>query len=175
MEMNFSEILWISLIGMLIISLPYVYHLIKYKKQEKASTESFQEFASSRQLVLHKVQKWRNHYMLGLDLKQNILVYSRFGHYPTQMTIDLNEVDHTSVDAHYEEVHIGKSKMKKLGYLDILFHFKDHSRPAKSITIFDERQIRMVADETFIAENWVSTLNQHLKSSEGRADLRLAM
>lgn len=175
MEMNFSGILWISLIVVLIISLPYLYHLIKFSKKEKVNAESLQEFTSARKLVLDKVQKWRNHYMLGLDLKQNVLVYCRFGSYPAQMTINLNEVDHASVDAHYEVVNVGKSKLRRLGYLDILLHFKERNKPAKSITIFDERQIRIVADEPFIAEKWVSTLNQHLKASEGRTDLRLAV
>lgn len=175
MELNISGILWVSLSVLLLTSLPYLIHFVKYKKQEKASTESFQEFASTRNLVLDKVQKWRNHYMLGLDLKQNILVYCRFGHYPAQMTINLNEVDHATIDAHYEEAIAGKSKFKKLGYLDILLHFKDHRKPAKSLTVYDERQIRMVSDEPFIAENWVWIINHQLKSVENKTELRLAM
>lgn len=175
MEMNFPGLLWIALIGVLVMSVPYIFHLINSRRQEKVGSESFQEFTSARKLVLDKVQKWRNHYMLGLDLKQNILVYCRFGTYPAQMTINLDEVDHTSIDAHYEEVHVGKSRLKKLEYLDILLHFKDRSKPTKSITIFDERQIRTIMDEPFIAENWVLTLNRHLKSSEDNSGLRLAM
>lgn len=175
MEINFTGLLWIALFGVLVMSVPYIYHLISSRRQEKVSSESFQEFTSTRKLVLDKVQKWRNHYMLGLDLKQNILVYCRFGNYPAQMTINLNEVDHTSLDAHYEEVQVGKSKLKKLEYLDILLHFKDRSKPTKSITIYDERQIRSIMDETFIAENWVLTLNRHLNSSADNSMLRLAM
>ncbi|OOG77107.1 hypothetical protein [Algoriphagus sp. A40] len=175
MEMNFQGVLWILLIGILVASVPYLIHLVKARRQEKDLSESFQEFSSTRKLVLDKVQKWRNHYMLGLDLKQNILVYCRFGNYPAQMTINLNEVDHTSIDAHYEEVIYGKSKLKKLEYLDILLHFKDRNKPTKSITIFDERQIRRMVDEQFIAENWVLTLNRHLNSSEDNSKLRLAM
>lgn len=113
--------------------------------------------------------------MLGLDLNQNVLVYCRYGYYPQQLHINLSEVDHASVDARYEEVHVGKSKMKKLGYMDILLHFKDHSRPAKSLTIYDEGQIRNVADEPFIAENWVWTINQQIKSADDRSAFRLAM
>ena len=175
MEMNFPGLLWIALIGILVMSVPYIFHLIISRRQEKVGSESFQEFASSRKLVLDKVQKWRNHYMLGLDLKQNILVYCRFGTYPAQMTVNLDEVDHTSIDAHYGEVHVGKSRLKKLEYLDILLHFKDRSKPTKSITIFDERQIRTIMDEPFIAENWVLTLNRLLKPSEDNSRLRLAM
>jgi hypothetical protein len=175
MEMNFPGLLWIALIGVLVLSVPYIVHLINSRRQEKVGSESFQEFTSARKLVLDKVQRWRNHYMLGIDLKQNILVYCRFGTYPAQMTINLDEVDHTSIDAHYEEVNVGKSRLKKLEYLDILLHFKDRSKPTKSITIFDDRQIRTIMDEPFIAENWVLTLNRHLKSSEDNSGLRLAM
>ncbi|GAB3223935.1 hypothetical protein J0A67_09995 [Algoriphagus aestuariicola] len=175
MEMNFPGGLWLPLVAMFVVSLPFLFHLINSRRQEKSGLESFQEFASTRKLVLDKVQRWRNHYMLGLDLKQNILVYCRFGYYPAQMTIPLDEVDHTSLDAHYEEVPVGKTKLKKLDYLDILLHFKDRSKPAKSITIFDQRQIRTMTDEHFIAENWVLTLNRHLKSSEDNSGLRLAM
>ncbi len=175
MEMNFPGILWIPLVGILAVSVPYIFHLVSSTRREKVRSESFQEFASTRKLVLDKVQKWRNHYMLGLDLKQNVLVYCRFGHYPAQMTIHLDEVDHTSIDAHYEEVIVGKSRLKKLEYLDILLHFKDRSKPPKSIAIFDERQIQRIVDEPFIAENWVSTLNRHLKYSPDRPNLRLAV
>lgn len=175
MELNFSDILWMSLSGMLVISLPFLYYLRKFKHQRSTSgTESSPEFPSTRQLALSKVQRWRNHYMLGLDLNQNVLVYHRYGHYPAQVTINLNEVDHTSIDAHYEDVMVGKSKLKKLGYLDILLHFKDSSRPAKSITIYDEGQIPKVADELYIADNWVSIINRHLKATEQKPMLRLA-
>ena len=175
MTLNITAILVIAMIGMLLISLPYLYHLFISERQKKTDPESFQEFTSTRKLVLDKVQKWRNHYMLGLDLKQNVLVYCRFGHYPAQMTVNLNEIDHASIDAHYEEPNMGKSKLKKLGYLVILLHFKDQSKAAKSITIFDERQIRTISDEPFIAENWVHTLNQHLKAGGDSPLLRLAM
>lgn len=175
MEMNFPGGLWLPLTAIVVVSLPFIVHFIQSRRQEKSSLESFQEFSSTRKLVLDKVQRWRNHYLLGLDLKQNMLVYCRFGYYPAQMTISLDEVDHTSLDAHYEEVAMGKSKLKKLEYLDILLHYKDSRKPAKSITIFDQRQIRTMTDELFIAENWVLTLNRHLKSSEDNSGLRLAM
>lgn len=174
MELNSSGILWMSLVGMLVISLPYLYHVVYNRLQEKTAVDYVQDSTSTRRLVLSKVQKWRNHYMLGLDIDQNVLVYHRFGHYPAQVSINLNEVDHTSIDVHYEDVIIGKSKLKKLGYLDILLHFKDSSRPAKSITIYDSGQIAKVADELYIADNWVSTINRHLKASEEKPMLRLA-
>jgi hypothetical protein len=173
MELNFSDILWMSLLGMLVISLPYLYYVLKSKEEKSAGTEARQDSISTRQLVLSKVQKWRNHYMLGLDPNQNVLVYQRYGNYPAEMTINLNEVDHTSIDIHYEDVTVGKSKVKKLGYLDILLHFKDSSRPAKSITIYDEEQIPRVADELFIADSWVSTINSQLKASEEKPMLQL--
>lgn len=175
MELNSTGVLWVSLIGLLFISLPYLYYLLKSRNQEKTSTETFQEFTNSRKLVLGKIQKWRNHYILGLDLDQNILVYCRYGYYPQQMHINLDEVDHTTIDARYEEVNVGKSKMKKLGYLDILLHFKDQSKPPKSLTIFDEGQIRNVVDEPFIAQNWVWIINQQIKSAADRSSFRLAM
>ena len=175
MEMNFPGSLWFPMIAIFVASLPFLFYFINSRRQETDVSESFQEFSSTRKLVLDKVHRWRNHYLLGLDLKQNVLVYCRFGHYPAQMTISLDEVDHTSLDAHYEEVTMGKSKLKKLEYLDILLHYKDRQKPAKSITIFDQRQIKSMTDELFIAENWVLTLNKHLKSSEDNSSLRLAI
>jgi len=174
MELNFTDILGMSLFGMLVISLPYLYYALKFRNTQSSDAESSQESISTRQLVLSKVQKWRNHYMLGLDPSQNVLVYHRYGHYPAEMTINLHEVDHTSIDIHYEDVTVGKSKKKKLGYLDILLHFKDSSRPAKSITIYDEGQISRVADELYIADSWVSTINSQLKASEEKPMLQLA-
>jgi hypothetical protein len=174
MELNFPGILAMSLIGMLVISLPYLYYMLKFNESDRTVEESRQRSRSTRQLVLSKVQKWRNHYMLGLDANQNVLVYQRYGHYPAEETINLDEVDHTSIDIHYEDVTVGNSKVKKLGYLDILLHFKDGSRPAKSITIYDKGQIPKVADELFIADSWVSTINSQLKTSEEKPMLRLA-
>lgn len=171
----FSGAFLLPFLGLLAVSVPFIIYLLRIRNQKKENLESFQEFTSARRLVLDKVQKWRNHYMLGLDLKQNLLVYCRFGAYPAQMTINLDEVDHTSIDEHYEEVVVGKSKVKKLAYLDILLHFKDRNKAAKSLTIYDDQQIRMVADEPFIAESWVSLLNNHLHADPSRTPLRVAM
>ena len=175
METNFPGGLWLPILAVLIVSLPFVFHYLKSRRQEKDHSESFQDFVTTRQLVLDKVERWRNHYLLGLDLRQNVLVYCRFGHYSAQTTIRLEEIDHASLDAHYEEVPSGKSKQRKLVYLDILLHYKDPNKAAKSLTIYDQQQIRKVADELFIAENWVTTLNKYLKSVEEQNDLRLAI
>lgn len=163
MEFNPLDNLWIVAIGLILISLPYLYYIIKSREKESKYAHSFQEFTSTRNVVLDKVQKWRNHYILGLDSERNMLIYYKYGQFPSEVTVNLEEVDHASLDVHYEVLTTGNQRNRRPEYLNILLYFKDPKRAVKSITVYDKKEVAKLDDELSIANYWVQTINSHLK------------
>lgn len=172
MELNLSDNLWIVALGLILFSLPYVYYIIKSREKESTFAHSFQEFTSNKKVILDKVQKWRNHYILGLDTDRNVLIYYKYGQFPSEVTVNLEEVDHASLDVHYEDLHQGNERSRRPEYLNILLYFKDPKRAVKSISVYDKKEVAKLDDELSIANYWVQTINSHLKS---KPELKLAM
>lgn len=172
MEFNPLDNLWIVTIGLILISLPYIFYVIRSREKENKFTPSFQEFTAKKNVILDKVQKWRNHYILGLDSDQNMLIYYKYGQFPSEVTVNLEEVDHVSLDVHYEEFRDGNERSRRPEYLNILLYFKDPNRAVKSISVYDKKEIAKLDDELSIGNYWVQTINSHLKS---RPNLKLAM
>ncbi|WP_111671054.1 hypothetical protein [Algoriphagus litoralis] len=166
MEFNPLDNLWIVLLGLFLISLPYLYYIIQSNGMESKTTHSFQEFTSEKNVVLNKVQKWRNHYILGLDTEKNMLIYYKYGQFPSEITVNLEEVDHASLDVHYEELKHKKERIKRPEYLNILLYFKDPKKAVKSISVYDKKEDAKLDDEVSIANYWVQTINGHLKSGQ---------
>nr|WP_287938628.1 hypothetical protein [Algoriphagus sp.] len=174
MEITISGMLYTSL-GLLLVSFPYLFYIYKSRQKEKNNAVSFQEFTLTEGLHLDKIQSWRNHYTLGLDSQQNILVYCKHGQFPVQTSVRLDAVDHVSLDSHYREVRAGNERRQKLEYLDLVLHFKDPSKPSKSIPIYDEDEVQDLADEYAIAKKWLTYLKHHLsKDQSGRPRLQWA-
>ncbi|MDX5340076.1 MAG: hypothetical protein LPK25_13700 [Cyclobacteriaceae bacterium] len=159
----------IATLSILLIGFPFFYHGWKSKQSEKYSTKNFKEFVESEQLHLDFQESWRNHYTLALDTKKNVLVYARLGEYPTIAKVDLDEVDHLRLDAHYKTIFHSKKEVKKLDYLDLVFYFKDSKRLPKSIPIFDEQEVPFKADELDIANSWMKNIFSRLKPGSGHA------
>lgn len=164
MEISTSEML-IASAGLLFISIPYLVHLYLSPKQEHPSVPNFDEFTRTKNIHLDQVQSWRNHYSIGLDHEKNLLVYCRHGHYPVQTIVDLNLVDHVSLDSHFKEISSRQEKRKKLEYLDLVIHFKDSKKGSKSLPIYDESEVQQLADEYAIAKKWVNHIQQRISPS----------
>lgn len=164
MEFTPLDNLWIVVFGLLLISLPYLYFILKSRGNESKTARSFQEFTAEKKVVLNKVQMWRDHYILGLDTKMNMLIYYKYGQFPAELSVNLDEVDHASLDMHYEEKQYGKERVKRPEYLNILLYFKDPSRAVKSISVYDKKEVAKLDDEISIANQWVQTINGHLAS-----------
>lgn len=169
MELNPFDNLWIVAIALILFSFPYVVYVIRSREKENKYTHSFQEFTAKKNVILDKVQKWKNHYILGLDTERNMLIYYKYGQFPSEVTVNLEEVDHVSLDVHYEELHNGNKRSKRPEYLNILLYFKDPKRAVKSISVYDKKEVSKLDDEFSIANYWVQTINSHLKS---RPDLK---
>lgn len=165
MEFNPLDNLWIVALGLLFVSLPYLYYLSKSREKESKLTHSFQEFTTEKNVVLNKIQKLSNQYILGLDTERNVLIYYKYGQFPSEVTVNLEEIDHATLDVHYEESNHGNGRSKRPEYLNILLHFKDPHRAVKSISVYDKKEVLKWNDELSIANNWVQTINSQLKAS----------
>ncbi|SFU12091.1 hypothetical protein SAMN04489724_4072 [Algoriphagus locisalis] len=143
---------------------PFVYYSYKLKKLTTANLASFEEFSTSNNAVPTQHERWRNHYHLGLDCQSKKLVYHRFGSYPEQSIIDLNEVNKVSIQEKSHMIHVGKEKRHILEYLALQFHFKDSSHSPKTVEIYDGELFSDLAGERSIAEKWQRILEKNLKS-----------
>lgn len=166
MEFTPLDNLWIVVFGLLLISLPYLYYILQSRGNESKTIHSFQEFTAEKNVVLNKVQRWRNHYILGMDTHKNLLIYYKYGQFPAEISVNLDEVDHASLDVHYEELHQGKERVKRPEYLNILLYFKDPSRSVKSISVYDKKEVAKLGDELSIANHWVQTINGQINSGQ---------
>lgn len=173
MEITSSWMLFASL-GILMVSMPYFVHFVRSKNEKKSASLSIQEQSPSQDLHFDRIQRWRNHYMLGLDKVKNTLVYSRKGHYPSQCSINLNEVENVRLDSHYTEIKIGNNRLKKLDYLVLILQFKDPSRYSKSITIYEAGVDHYPTHETSIAKMWMFNIMGQLNpKSTNQQELQL--
>lgn len=164
MEITTAEVLLASA-GLLLVSLPYLIHIYQSRKKEKPACPNFEDFTQSKNIHLDKVQSWRNHYTLGIDLEKNILVYCRHGHFPVQTVVDLSQVNHVSLDSHFREIKHRQEKRQKLEYLDLVLHFKDSKKGSKSLPIYDEDEVHHLADEYAIAKKWASFIQNRISTA----------
>ena len=160
----------IAFLTILLIGFPYFFHWWKSKHIEKLNSQTFKEFVESEHLHLDILESWRNHYILGIDSTKNILVYARQGQFPTVTSIDLDDVDHLRIDAHYIHSGMFKKPSKKLDYLDLVLYFKDSRRLPKSIPIFDKQEVPYLTDEIAIANNWMKNIFSRLKPNPINAE-----
>lgn len=170
MEFTISGMIYASL-GLLIVSFPYLFYILKSKRIAKDNSLSFQEFTLSQNLNLDKIQSWRNHYMLGLDSSKNTLVYGRQGQFPAQTLVRLDEIDHVRLESFYREVKERNERRQKLEHLYLVLHFKDSAKLPKSIPIYDADEVQSLADEIAIAHKWLNYLKDQLSIKQAPSEL----
>ena len=142
---------------------PFLYYSYKLKKTSSENLATFEEFTAVNNVIPTQHERWRNHYHLGLDNKYKKLVYHRFGSYPEQSIIDLNDVTKVSIQEKIRRVQAGKEKRYILDFLALQFHFKDSSHSPKTIEIYDGELFADLAGERGIAEKWQRILENNLK------------
>ena len=162
MEITSSGMLYAS-VGMLLVSMPYFVHFVRFNNEKKSVSTSNKEKTPLQDLHFDRMQRWRNHYMLGLDKVKNTLVYIRKGQYPSECCINLDEVETVRLDSHYTEIKIGNNRLKKLEYLVLVLLFKDPSRYSKSIPIYEAGVDHYPSNETSIAKTWMVNIMRQLK------------
>ena len=153
----------VSSFAMMASASPFVYYSYKLKKIRSENLATFEEFSSINNVTPTQHERWRNHYHLGLDSQFKKLVYHRFGSYPEQRVIDLNDVNKVSIQEKIRRVQVGKEKRYILDFLALQFHFKDLSHSPKTIEIYDGELFTNLAGEKEIAEKWQKILQNQLK------------
>ncbi|PZX53921.1 hypothetical protein LV84_03029 [Algoriphagus ratkowskyi] len=153
----------VSSFAMMASASPFVYYSLKLKKISSLNLATFEEFSKTHKVVPNQEERWRNHYHLGLDSQYKKLIYHRFGTYPEQSIIDLNEVNKVSIQEKMRHVQVGKEKRYILDFLALQFHFKDRSHSPKTIEIYDGELFTSLAGEKGIAEKWQRILENNLK------------
>ncbi|REG94213.1 hypothetical protein [Algoriphagus antarcticus] len=143
---------------------PLIFQRFKNKNKLILQQATFSEFAemNNARPTLH--EQWRNHYHLGIDTESKKVVYHRFGSYPEQTVIDLNEVKKVSVQEKSRVVIVGKEKRFIIDYLALQFHFKDESHSPKTLETYDGDLYSDMAGERGLTERWKEKIENILKS-----------
>lgn len=159
-----ASTLFVSIIFIIAIMAPFVYHGLKNKKHQKTQMDHFQSFAKSIGVIPAKIENWKNLYFLGFDPTSKILLYSRSGSNPEQTFINLKEVAKINIYEKSRLVELGVEKRNVLDYIGIQFNFKDHYKSEKLIEIYDAEIFSGQDGETVLAKKWVELLNSQLNN-----------
>lgn len=143
---------------------PLAFQSFKNKTKLSLQQASFSEFAEMNNTKPTLHEQWRNHYHLGIDTEAKKVVYHRFGSYPEQTVIDLNQVKKVSVQEKNRVVIVGKEKRFIIDYLALQFHFKDESHPPKTIETYDGELYSDMAGERGLTVRWKENIEKLLQS-----------
>jgi hypothetical protein len=143
---------------------PFAYYSFKNKKTEKTFANTFLEFAKSHGISPNVVERWRNHYIIGLDKTAQKLVYFSFGDFPQQVVINLNDVNKVSLQEKFRTVTVVNEKRNILEFLALQFHFKDSKHLARTIEVYDGNLFTNQMGERMIAKKWLEVLSKELKT-----------
>lgn len=142
---------------------PFAYYSFKKNKTEKSLSHSFNEFAKEYGVSPILVDKWRNHYTIGLDKSAKKLVYFSHGDFPQQVIINLTEVNKVSLQEKFRIVIVGKEKRNILEFLALQFHFKDPHHLARTVEFYDGNLFTDQMGERVIAKKWLEVLSEEVK------------
>jgi hypothetical protein len=164
--MQFIDMTTIALSSILISAFiaPFAYYSIKNKKVEKSLSHNFHEFAKEYGVIPTVVDKWRNHYTIGLDKAAKKLVYFSYGDFPQQVVINLEEVNKVSLQEKFRTVTVGHEKRNILEFLALQFHFKDPKHLARTVEFYDGNIFTDQMGERVIAKKWLEVLSEEVKA-----------
>jgi hypothetical protein len=144
---------------------PFAYYSFKNNKTEKALSNTFLDFAKSYGINPTVVERWRNHYTIGLDKTAQKLVYFSYGDFPQQVIINLDEVNKVSLQEKFRTVTVGNEKRNILEFLALQFHFKDPQHLARTVEVYDGNLFTDQMGERVIAKKWLEVLSKELKAA----------
>ncbi len=155
----------LSLILTVAFAAPFIYYSFKNKNAEKLLSKNFNEFAKQYGISPTLVDKWRNHYTIGLDKSTKKLVYFSYGDFPQQVVINLEEVQKVTLQEKFRSITVGKEKRNILEFLALQFHFKDPDHLARTVEVYDGNLFTDQMGERVIAKKWLEVLSQELKAA----------
>ncbi|MEP1953998.1 MAG: hypothetical protein ABJ333_04335 [Algoriphagus sp.] len=154
--------LLVSAVCFMAFTAPFIYQALKNKKSLMLQQGTFTEFAASNNVKPTQHEHWRNHYHLGVDTEAKKVIYHRFGSYPEQSVIDLNDIKSVSLQEKNRVVVVGKEKRFIIDYLALQFHFKDPSHSPKTIETYDGKLYSDMAGERGLTERWKQKIEKLL-------------
>lgn len=151
-----------SCLLMCAFSVPFIYNGQKNKKIEKKLLINLNQLASQQGAKPTEIETWRFRYAMGLDLKENVLVYLRQDSESLSYSLNLAEYKSVQLIKKFQEAN-GKELTTKLPeYLGLQLNPKKASSEPVALEIFDAEMYSDLFGETVLAEKWVAILNKQL-------------
>lgn len=141
---------------------PFIHNGQKNRKIEKKLLANLNELASQKGANPTEIETWRFRYAIGLDQKENVLVYLRQDNESLSYSLNLAEYKNVQLIKKFQEVN-GKELITKLPeYVGIQLNPKKASAEPVALEIFDAEMYSDLYGETVIADKWVAILNKQL-------------
>lgn len=120
------------------------------------------ELARQRGANPTEIETWRFRYAMGLDPKENVLVYLRQDSQSLSYTLNLSEYKTVQLIKKFQEVN-GKELTTKLPeYVGLQLNPKKSSEEPVALEIFDAEMYSDLSGETVLADKWVAILTKQL-------------
>ncbi|WP_339878006.1 hypothetical protein [uncultured Algoriphagus sp.] len=154
--------LTMSCLLMFAFSVPFIYHGQKNKAINKKLLANLNDLANRKGANPTEVDTWRCRYALGLDQKENVLVYLRNDTDSISYSLDLAEYKNVQLIKKFQ-VENGKELTTKLPeYVGLQLIPKLPSAEPVALEIYDAEMYSDLLGETVMADKWVAILNKQL-------------
>jgi len=160
--MNFSLIL-IGVIFLAAFILPVVYIHRVQKNKGKNFLKHYMTLAEKNQVKIVENDMWDSSNCIGIDtVSKKILVLKKNDEGEESILIDLKEVDKCFASPTYRSFK-GNKNNKILERLDLVFTYKNSSKPENQINFFINSGNSTLSDQQVLAEKWCGIVNKHLQ------------
>lgn len=141
---------------------PFAIHSYKIKNYKHEQDVNFEALSEESHTHPEKSERWRNHYQLGIDSTNKKLLYCRYGHYPTQTVLNLEDYNKVSIQEKFHHVQVNKEKRTIVDYVALQFHPKDSKGASKTLEIYDGNMFSDLAGERVLAKKWKGLIESQL-------------
>lgn len=143
-------------------SVPFIYNGQKNRKIKKKLLNNLNELASRQGSNPTEIDTWRFRYAMGLDHKENVLVYLRQDSESLSYSLNLAEYKNVRLIKKFQEVN-GKQITTKLPeYVGLQLIPKKDSMETVALEIYDAEMYSDLLGETVLADKWVAILSKQL-------------
>lgn len=145
-----------------IFCLPFIYNGQKNKKLEKKLLANLNELANLLKATPTEIDTWRFRYGLGLDLKENVLVYLRQDSESISYSLKLADYKNVQLLKRFQEVN-GKAQTYKIpDFVGLQLNPKEASAKPVVLEFYDAEMYSDLFGETVLADKWLAIINKQL-------------
>ena len=144
---------------------PFVYHGLKQRKIKKKQLATLEALAKDASMILDVMNHWRNRYAIGLDQKQNLLVYVKFGEDGKTQVLDLNMPFEVKAQNHREEKQHGQvtSTSRNMDRLTLQIQSKASPNQQYSLEFYNPEVFSDQMGEILLIRKWEEILRSLAK------------